>query len=223
MLHKPALGVAGVELNTLRACCSHTREMDAEEGNGAQRSPRCPPGPHPHDPPSALDGGKPSPAPLYAPSQAVFSCLALFLSPVAEGPKPASAEDALVFVFAAPMWLYICFCFHHSHLLQVVPGILYPVHRSVTVNESDEHRSISLLLTLCLSSLLLTSESLSLLPASPTSCPAVCMCCGALLRWCAEEKKKKEIWGKEWILARVTVKSETLVWCQCLQDRALQS
>lgn len=133
--------------------------------------PNCPPVPCPHHPPSALAGRKPSPGPLYAPSQVVFSFLIFSLSPVAKGPKPTSAEDASVFAFADPVWLYIHFHFCHSHLLQLVPSILYPGHRSVPIADSDEHRSIVLLLTLCLSSLLLAGESLSLLPASPASCP----------------------------------------------------
>lgn len=133
--------------------------------------PHCSPVPCPHHPPSALAGGKPSPGPLYAPSQVVFSFLIFSLSPVANGPKPISAEDASVFAFADPMRLYIRFHFHHSHLLQLVPRILYPWHWSVPIADSDEHRSIVLSLTLCLSSLLLACESLSLLPASPASCP----------------------------------------------------
>lgn len=36
------------------------------------------------------------------------------------------------------------------------------------------------------------------------------------------QRGKKEIWGKKWISARVTKKSETLVSCLCLQDKAAE-
>lgn len=85
MLLKPALDVVDVELNIPSTCCFRTWERDAEEGDGAHGPPTSP-----MSPPSSLclGWGKPSPAPLYAPSQVVFSFLTFSLSPVAKGPKP---------------------------------------------------------------------------------------------------------------------------------------
>lgn len=183
-----------------------------EKDDGGQWSPCCPPAPQPCQPPSASGMGKPYPAPLHALSQVVFSFLLFSLSPVAKDPKPTSAEDAPVFGFANHMQLYIHF--HHRHLLWLVPGISYLRHQSVPITDSDEH-SIFLWLTLCLSSLHPTGESLSLLPLAPHVCAAGL--------WQHDvQRENKEIWGKEWILARVTRKPETLVSCLCLQDKAAE-
>lgn len=117
-----------------------------------------------------------------------------------------------MFGFANHMQLYIHF--HHRHLLWLVPGISYLRHQSVPITDSDEH-SIFLWLTLCLSSLHPTGESLSLLPLAPHVCAAGL--------WQDDvQRENKEIWGKEWILARVTRKPETLVSCLCLQDKAAE-
>lgn len=104
-------------------------------------------------PPCSLHfgSGELLPSSLYDPPQVVFSFHIVSLLPVAKGPKPISAKGALVLVFADPMRLYICFHFQKSHLLQLVPGISYLGHWSVAITDSD--------------------QSLSLLLASPTSCP----------------------------------------------------